>query len=511
MALAVLGALSIAAPVQAVSYAGVDVSDEKIALIPCFKRVAPGDAAAALIDQPGQFSCVSNQRALGSGDYWVRLAVPASVPETVTTLRWNSLWQAHATVYAFYPGGTMDKVEVPSAGSGRFVHIGANYTISLRGGAPPQTVLFRIKDAANMRGILVAPHLASAEHIASVDANRAALYGGFAGLCLALFTYNLMMWRAIRERYLLAYCAMIAACAVYALTSSAALAHVFPAIDNNVRLRLNYAGLGTAAICAVWFARRFLGDALFSKGFDRLVTASAVLTMTATLAFAILSPWQVRLLDRLYFIAFGMMFFLGVAIFVRGWMKGGGIERLFVAIWTLPILVNSCRLLHGFGLIPHNFWLDNATLLAIGFEALFSSMLIGHRIRLMQLDRDAARADEAEARHLADTDELTGLSNRRSLMRAVCPPPERAGLYRLVLIDVDHFKRINDAVGHSAGDAVLQRIARLVSSELRPEAMAARLGGEEFAIFYPTDIADRRYHTGLLERVGGWCRSAVRG
>lgn len=497
LAAAVAGILCASAAVAA----SPAVVDGKVALTPCFKKVEVGDRAGQLLGQPGGFTCVAKQRALGSGDFWVRMDVPAAATAATTTLRWNSVWQSGAVLHAAYPGGAVDRVTIPSAGSGRYVHIGANYTVELRPDVAPRTLLFRIAGSANMRGILIGPHLATAPYIAAIDAKRSALYGAFAGLCLALLTYNFMMWRALREQYLLAYCAAIAACMVYVFTSSGALALVVPGIDNNVRLRLNYAALALAAIAALWFARSFLDDRFFSPRYDRLVRFTAMLTVAVTLAFMLLSPWQVRLLDRIYFIAFGTLFLLGSGMFVHVWRTGGQIERLFVGVWTLPIIVNGARLLHGFNLIPHSFWLDNATMLAMTVEALLSSMLIGHRVRLMQLDRDIARADEAAARQLADTDELTGLSNRRVLMRAACPPPERAGLYRLVLVDVDNFKQVNDAVGHSAGDTVLQRIAHLIDKERRPQATSARLGGEEFAIIYPTTITDRRYHTGLLARV----------
>jgi diguanylate cyclase (GGDEF)-like protein len=499
--LALLTLVAAVPPALAGAPANRSAATEKRDLTPCFKPVAPGDDAAMLARQPAAFTCATNQRALGSGDFWVRLAVPDTMSAVYPMLRWNSLWQAGATVDAHYADGTVDRFAVPSAGSGRFVHIGATYTLALRDDAVPRTILFRIEGSGNMRGILIGPQLASAAHIASVDARRAAIYGGFAGLCLALLAYNLMMWRALREPYLLAYCATIAAGLLYAFTSSATLAQLVPDIDNNLRLRFNYAVLSVAAMCAIWFARGFLGPHLFSRAYTRFLIASGVIALAATAAFVLLAPWQVRLLDRVYFIAFSVLFIVGSGLFIQGWRKGGRLARMFALVWALPVVVNFGRLLHGFNLIPHSFWLDNATLLAMSVEALLASMLIGHRVRLMQDDRDTARAGEAAARQLADTDELTGLSNRRVLMRAVCPPPEKTGLYRLVLVDVDHFKSINDAVGHSAGDMVLQRIAAMIETERRPDAIAARLGGEEFAIIYPTTVSDRRYHTGLLDRI----------
>ena len=476
-------------------------ADIRIALKPCIKRVQPGDLADALIAKPTAFDCTTKQTAFGPGDYWIRMEVPRDTPMGANRLRWTSVWQSGATILATYADGPVRRFDVPTAGSGRFVNIGGIYTVTLRRSAVAQTLLLRINGSGNMRGILLGPHLASGEHVARTDAQRSALYGGFAGLCLALLTYHMVLWRALREDYLRAYGAMIAACLVYAITSSATLAQVFPAIDNNLRLRLNYLGLAATAICALWFVRAFLGDRGFARWFDWLVVASGAIVAISAVAFATLAPWQVALLDRVYFTSYALLFAVGVAMFARGWYSGGRIERLFVIAWMVPVLFNTSRLLHGFGLIPQSFWLDNATLVAMSAEALLSSMIIAHRVRQVQAQRDSARADVAEARHQADTDELTGLSNRRALMRTVCPPPEKAGMYRLVLIDVDHFKRINDSIGHSAGDQVLCRIAEMIEAGRRRDALAARIGGEEFALIYPSDADDRRYHTGLLDQV----------
>jgi diguanylate cyclase (GGDEF)-like protein len=472
-------------------------------LTPCIRRVAVGDNAAMLINQSSRFDCMTDQKRFGPGNYWVRIAVPMTDDEAFTVIRWKSLWQSHTSVDASYSDGTVSHYDVPATGSGRFVRIGGYYTVALRRDATPTTLLFRVSGSANMRGIFSEPHLQTGGYAAMTETKRGALYGVFAGICLALLAYNFMIWRALRERYLLAYCAMLIACVLYAATSSAIIAQMAPSIDNNVRLQANYFALSAVLLCGVWFAKSFLGEHRFSPLFNRLIVAFGAATLVIAVAIAVFAPWQLKLLDRAFLVPLTALFILASAVLAEGWRNGSRLDRLFVAVWMVPLALNSGRMLHSFGLVPNSFWLDNATLIGFGVEALLSSMLIGHRIRMMQVDRDLARAEEAVARQQADTDMLTGLSNRRALMRSVCPPPDRAGLYRLVIVDVDHFKRINDAVGHSAGDKVLQHIAQMINDERRPGAVAARLGGEEFAIVYPTTISDRRYHTGLLDRVRG--------
>jgi diguanylate cyclase (GGDEF)-like protein len=96
--------------------------------------------------------------------------------------------------------------------------------------------------------------------------------------------------------------------------------------------------------------------------------------------------------------------------------------------------------------------------------------------------------DVAIAERRANTDELTGLANRRALAAAMAAGD--AGRSALVMLDLDYFKLVNDTLGHPAGDAALKHLARLLRSALRGGDVAARMGGEEFAVWLPgADLA----------------------
>lgn len=94
---------------------------------------------------------------------------------------------------------------------------------------------------------------------------------------------------------------------------------------------------------------------------------------------------------------------------------------------------------------------------------------------------------------LAETDTLTGLSNRRMFFESGYREFLRSRRYRypmsLVLMDVDHFKRINDTLGHPVGDQVLEHVAETLRQHVREQDVLARVGGEEFAVLLPhTDL-----------------------
>ena len=108
--------------------------------------------------------------------------------------------------------------------------------------------------------------------------------------------------------------------------------------------------------------------------------------------------------------------------------------------------------------------------------------------RSLELSHQLAIAHERE-QALARTDELTGLKNRRAFYEAGDTALEWARRYghplSLVMLDIDHFKRINDSRGHAAGDSALRGLAEVLRSNMRASDVAGRLGGEEFALLLP--------------------------
>jgi diguanylate cyclase len=92
------------------------------------------------------------------------------------------------------------------------------------------------------------------------------------------------------------------------------------------------------------------------------------------------------------------------------------------------------------------------------------------------------RDELSAAREAASRDALTGLANRGRFDASLAAAVEAGSPFALVLADLDHFKRVNDAHGHPAGDAILRHFAELLRATIRSDDLAARFGGEEFAL-----------------------------
>ncbi len=117
------------------------------------------------------------------------------------------------------------------------------------------------------------------------------------------------------------------------------------------------------------------------------------------------------------------------------------------------------------------------------------------RVRRLGADLDAMQ-------RLADTDALTGLLNRRAFLPLASDAMSYFKRYRraicVLMIDIDHFKRVNDLYGHAAGDEVIRHVGRIISDTIRATDKVARFGGEEFVVLLretdlkgATTLADR--------------------
>jgi diguanylate cyclase (GGDEF)-like protein len=115
-----------------------------------------------------------------------------------------------------------------------------------------------------------------------------------------------------------------------------------------------------------------------------------------------------------------------------------------------------------------------------------------------EIERRQLEAQTAAAVRSAEEDALTRVGNRRLLERLLGRPESAARDLALLMIDIDHFKEVNDTFGHEVGDHVLRALGELLSGDERTGQVVARVGGEEFVFALPsvdigaaTEIAER--------------------
>ena len=203
----------------------------------------------------------------------------------------------------------------------------------------------------------------------------------------------------------------------------------------------------------------------------------------------------------------GNVMFLAVPVFTlivcfRAWRRGNRAAGWFLVAWSL---------LEGFTIATAAGFLVTTTRDAgqIYYVGLPLSMVAASiLIALGVADRlRAQRLALSEAERRAQTDPLTGVLNRRSLIErldAACQRAQARGLpIALLFIDLDHFKQINDSFGHPAGDACLRAIIAPIHAELRQSDVIGRYGGEEFVVVLSSADASAAFPIAqrILERV----------
>jgi len=187
-----------------------------------------------------------------------------------------------------------------------------------------------------------------------------------------------------------------------------------------------------------------------------------------------------------------------------GWMFVGAYRkkphpvRAFVAwVYVLNACFYGIRILYTLVNSPEGNFFENVDYLSLSmfFEIVFQlSRTIGVLLYVMiQYDEKLERANKVLP-DLSTTDHLTKVKNLRSLMRGLDRELERVKRYdrrvSVAMIDIDHFKNVNDTYGHTIGDEVLIGIAELFQKELRKVDILGRYGGEEFLLILPESTCE---------------------
>lgn len=438
-------------------------------------------------ESPPPFDCGTDQSNFGSGDFAVQLrfASVRSDPANPLVLRFASAWQDSARVTFHFADGTSRTLALTANEPAQHLKFGAIIELPVPDHpAPLSTILIETSNSANLRGVMLEAKLMTRSEAQRAENWIIALYAGFSGLLLAMIAYNLSLFTVLRYRFQLYYAGRAACLGAYVLTTSGAVLMLWPALGGDMRHRLNYLLLSLTGLLAVRFIQSFFGQDADDPGLRRYVNLAAIGVVATSLVFCIFAPWQIRLLDRIAYVALALLL-LGVAPIVwKAWRRGNRYVPLFLLAWCGPLGAAYLRIAHGFNLIDYSFWLANGNLVAIAIESLLSSMMIVMRLRELNQERDKARANEQSALRLANSDSLTGLLNRRAFLELAIGSP---GQYRLMVVDLDYFKAINDRSGHDFGDDVLRRVAQIIQA-LRPRgSLAVRMGGEEFALLVPLD------------------------
>jgi len=305
------------------------------------------------------------------------------------------------------------------------------------------------------------------------------LLGVLCGVLLVPLFFNLALYRALRDRFLVWHVAVVAFMLAHTVVTSGLVSLLVPVPVGTVSTLIAVTFCGGVA-AAIMLASDFIEPDKLSplhRRALRLTALWAVLNVTFLLATV---DWlQVYAIDA-YFASW-----LPV-VAVLGWCLSAAYRRdsravkFLIASWLPLILASLWQIgdaILGNQSEPAGLFL--AQRVAIGLEVLIGSIGIADRFIQLRRDRDDTQVLASEMARLAERDALTGLLNRRAIERRFAAL-RRGGFSTLALLDLDHFKAVNDRHGHTVGDNVLQAVAAALANER--DVLAVRLGGEEFLL-----------------------------
>jgi diguanylate cyclase (GGDEF)-like protein len=304
------------------------------------------------------------------------------------------------------------------------------------------------------------------------------LLAALTGTLVMPLIFNAAFYRVLRERFVIWHSALTLSLLLTIIVSSGLAVILFdpPAM---ILSRLTTLLFGMTVASGAMFTFHFIEPGLMQPGLRRSLPWCAAWASLLSVFHALL-PFVARAFQSsVYTAAFApilAIFLISMADAVRR----GSRAAKYQAIGYAPmIVVGLVRLVSG--LVPGLRSTDAMTLFYVGCiaEVSFTTLGMADRFVTMRRERDRARNDADLLERLSETDPLTGLLNRRAIEREF-EGLRGQGFSLLAVIDLDHFKSINDVYGHSIGDAVLKVVTHALQHG--PDVRAYRLGGEEFML-----------------------------
>jgi diguanylate cyclase len=326
------------------------------------------------------------------------------------------------------------------------------------------------------------------------------LTGIFLGLLLFSLAYNAVFYRLLRERFLiwqsvraLSYFALPVALSPLAMGA-------WLAPDSFARQVWITIFFDLSLVVTGVFLRSYLEPGMVGNRLYRWLGWPPALILLTTPATVMPDATTYMMLRSVVLVA---MLALCATTVVIALKRGSRTARYQAAAWSGIGGVYGVSLFHDI-VLDQPF--DNFLFLlfpALGLEVMLTAFGILDRLMRLRRERQEARAQAEAMRIIAHTDPLTGLPNRRAIEESFNDEPPVA----IALVDLDHFKAINDRHGHDVGDRVIFAAGVALGSG---SALAARVGGEEFALLFrgaPAAVAIEAER--LRQRIGAYVKQMV--
>lgn len=317
------------------------------------------------------------------------------------------------------------------------------------------------------------------------------------GMLLALVFYNGLLYFATSKKENIFYSLYLISGLVWIALSYGLIGNIFNVFGLHV-FKLNIS-LITMPIFLVLFMMAIFDTKKFYPTEHRFLQGLITL-LTGTLIWGLFDI-SAALKPASSLAALMMLVTFSVSISL--YRKGNPLVKYFIIGHSFFVVFNGIAVLFYKGLVAPTYLNSHGVGIGIVLEALTLAFIISHRIKILE----DIRSSQEDLKRQASTDPLTKLYNRRfffseadyilQLAKASKTPVS------LLVIDIDHFKNVNDSHGHATGDAVIIQLAGSLRQHSRTDDLIARFGGEEFVFLLPG--ADLQEASLCAERIRATC------
>jgi diguanylate cyclase (GGDEF)-like protein len=443
----------------------------------CWTSSSLSDDLATVVHSPGRWTCGDRNYSLEGERTLLRFEIgPHDVLPQYLFSRRSALAAVH--LLTIDRDGSMRQTSL-SAGELRSALRGGYFKVPLPDVTRDTLQVVVAFDLPSHQMMLERAYLSPSDIALGPDIVRSLLLlAMLAGMLSMPLIFNAAFYRVLREPFVLWHSMLTISLLLTILVTSGLAVVLFdpPAMTLSWMTTVIF-GLSVAS--GAMFTHSFIEPDRLHPLLRRALlwcAAGAMFLSTSHAAFPFVGRSIQSTLYTAAFAPFVVIFTLSIADALRR----GSRAAKFQAIGYLPVtMVGLVRLVTG--VVP---WLqshDAMLLFYIGcvFEVLFTTFGVADRFMTIKRQRDSALFEADMLERLSERDALTGLLNRRAIEQNF--EKFRAEGYRtLAVLDLDHFKAINDVHGHVVGDAVLKAVAEALQAD--PQVHAFRLGGEEFVL-----------------------------
>ncbi|MBM6550801.1 diguanylate cyclase [Marinomonas ostreistagni] len=318
--------------------------------------------------------------------------------------------------------------------------------------------------------------LESLEQFQSQEPKNYLASGLLYGTLLALTGFSIVLFIIFKQAYALYYAAYMSSFVVMNIGYNGyAYAWLYP----NSPTFQNYSTIFIMVVhgvCGLAFMSNFLR---LRERMPNLLNVIKVYAAVSLLCMSIFTLAQLHIASSI--VSFGFLAITSCLMIAVGIYNAGKVPeaRYFLVAVLCSMFGLFTSTVSVCGIIPYTFWGYRGAEIGVFLEAIILATIIATRLKDIESDR-------VTAKFLASSDPLTQLLNRRSFEMAASKLVQHAKqnhhLLSLIMLDIDHFKSINDNYGHNVGDLVLKKVAQILRNSVSEKDAIARWGGEEMVL-----------------------------